>query len=63
MLNKTTILLQVGIPVIANQFMVCSQTGTIRGTPSIRGIKIAPDPTSRLSGQTQLRHHPLDSRR
>ncbi len=52
MLNKITILLRVGIPVIADQFMVRSKTTAIRGTPSARGIKIAPDPTSRLSGQT-----------
>ena len=40
MLNKTTILLRVGIPVIADQFMVRSKTTAIRGTPSARGIKL-----------------------
>jgi hypothetical protein len=40
MLNKTTILLQVGIPVIADRFMVRSRTTAIRGLPSIRGIEI-----------------------
>ena len=40
MLNKTTILLRVVIPVIADQFMVRSKTTAIRGTPSVRGIKL-----------------------
>ena len=40
MLNKTTILLRVVIPVIADQFMVRSRTTAIRGLPSIRGIEI-----------------------
>jgi hypothetical protein len=40
MLNKTTILQRVGIPVIADQFMVGSPTDAIRGTPSVRGIKL-----------------------
>ncbi|MEN9602063.1 MAG: hypothetical protein RIS56_1669 [Verrucomicrobiota bacterium] len=40
MLNKTTILMRVVIPVIADQFMVRSRTTAIRGTPSVRGIKL-----------------------
>jgi hypothetical protein len=40
MLNKTTILQRVVIPVIADQFMVRSRTTAIRGLPSIRGIEI-----------------------
>ena len=40
MLNKITILQRVGIPVIADQFMVGSPTDAIRGTPSVRGIKL-----------------------
>lgn len=40
MLNKTTILLQVGIPVIADQFMVRPKTTANRGTPSVRGSKL-----------------------
>ena len=40
MLNKTTILLRVGIPVVADRFMVRSRTTANRGTPSARGIKL-----------------------
>ena len=40
MLNKITILQRVGIPVIADQFMVGSRTDAIRGTPSVRCIKL-----------------------
>jgi hypothetical protein len=40
MLNKTTILMRVVIPVIADQFMVRSKTTANRGTPSVRGIKL-----------------------
>jgi hypothetical protein len=40
MLKRTTILLRVGIPVIADQFMVRSRTTAIRGPPSVRGIKL-----------------------
>ena len=40
MLNKITILLRVGIPVIADQFMVRSRTTANRGTPSVRGIEL-----------------------
>jgi hypothetical protein len=52
MLNKTTILLRVVIPVIAHRFMVCSQTGTIRRLPSIRGIKLNLRLLRLRSGQT-----------
>jgi hypothetical protein len=51
MLNRTTILQRVGVSVVADQFMVCSRTDTILEIPSARGIEIALDPTSRLSGQ------------
>jgi len=40
MLNKTTILLRVVIPVIAHQFMVRSRTTAIRGISSVQGIKL-----------------------
>ena len=40
MLNKTTILMRVVIPVIADQFMVRSKTTANRETPSVRGIKL-----------------------
>jgi len=40
MLNKTTLLQRVVIPVIADQFMVRSRTTAIRGIPSVRGIKL-----------------------
>jgi hypothetical protein len=40
MFNKTTILKRVGIPVVADRFMVGSRTDAIRGTPSVRGIKL-----------------------
>jgi hypothetical protein len=52
MLNKITILLRVGIPVIADQFMVGSPTGGIRGIPSIRGIKLNLRLLRRRPGQT-----------
>ena len=40
MLNKTTILLRVVIPVIAHRFMVRSRTTAIREIPSVRGIEL-----------------------
>jgi hypothetical protein len=40
MLNKTTILKRVGIPVVADRFMVGSRTDAIREIPSARGIKL-----------------------
>jgi hypothetical protein len=40
MLNKTTILLRVVIPVIAHRFMVGSRTDAIREIPSVRGIEL-----------------------
>jgi hypothetical protein len=40
MLNKTTILQRVGIPVIADRFMVGSRTTAIREIPSACGIEI-----------------------
>ena len=40
MLNKTTILMRVVIPVIADQFMVRPKTTANRGTPSVRGSKL-----------------------
>ncbi len=40
MLNKTTILLRVGIPVAAHRFMVRSRTTAIREIPSVQGIKL-----------------------
>ena len=40
MLNKTTILLRVVIPVIAHRFMVRSRTTAIRKIPSVRGIEL-----------------------
>ena len=52
MLNKTTILLRVVIPVIAHQFMVRSRTTAIRGISSVRGIKLNLRLLRRRSGQT-----------
>ncbi len=52
MLNQTTMLQRVGIPRIAVRFMVGSGTNATRGFPSARGIEIAPDLISRLSGPT-----------
>ena len=40
MLNKTTILLRVRIPVAAHRFMVRSRTTAIREIPSVQGIKL-----------------------
>jgi hypothetical protein len=40
MLNKITVLQRVGIPVIADRFMVGSRTDAIREIPSARGIEI-----------------------
>jgi hypothetical protein len=40
MLNRTAILLRVGISVAAHRLMVGSPAGAIRGTPSARGIEI-----------------------
>ena len=52
MLNQTTMLQRVGIPMIAVRFMVGSRTDATRGFPSARGIEIAPDLIPRLSCQT-----------
>ena len=52
MLNKTTILQRVGIPVVADRFMDRSRTTAIRGTPSVRGIKLNLRLLRRRSGQT-----------
>jgi hypothetical protein len=52
MLNRTTILQRVGISTIADRFMVNSRTDAIRRIPSVRGIEITPDLSSRLTGQT-----------
>ena len=52
MLNKTTILLRVVIPVIADQFMVRPKTTANRGTPSVRGIELNLRLLRRRSGQT-----------
>ncbi|MCX6869428.1 MAG: hypothetical protein NTY84_02200 [Verrucomicrobia bacterium] len=40
MLNKTTILLRVRIPVAADRFMVRSRTTAIREIPSVQGVKL-----------------------
>ena len=40
MLNKTTILMRVRIPVAAHRFMVRSRTTAIREIPSVQGIKL-----------------------
>jgi hypothetical protein len=52
MLNQTTMLQRVGIPMVAIRFMVGSRTDATRGFPSAGGIEIAPDLISRLSGPT-----------
>ena len=52
MLNKTTILQRVSISTVADRFMVNSRTDAIRRIPSVRGIEITPDLSSRLTGQT-----------
>ncbi len=40
MLNKTTILQRVSIPVVADRFMDRSRTTAIRKIPSVRGIEL-----------------------
>ena len=40
MLNKTTILQRVSIPVVADRFMDRSRTTAIRGISSVQGIKL-----------------------
>jgi len=40
MLNKTTILVRVRIPVAAHRFMVRSRTTAIREIPSVRRIQL-----------------------
>jgi hypothetical protein len=52
MLNQSTMLQRVGIPMIAVRFMVGSGTNATRGFPSARGIEITPDLIRRLSGPT-----------
>jgi hypothetical protein len=52
MLNQATMLQRVGIPMGATRFMVVSRSDATRGFPSARGIEIAPDLISRLSGPT-----------
>jgi hypothetical protein len=52
MLIKTTLLQRVGIPMIADRFIVASRTDAIRGIPSARANEITPDLSSRLSGPT-----------
>jgi len=52
MLNKITILQRVGIPVVADRFMVCSRTDAIREIPSVRGIELNLRLLRRRSGQT-----------
>jgi hypothetical protein len=51
MLNKTTILQRVGIPVVADRFMVGSRTDAIREIPSVRGIELNLRLLRRRSGQ------------
>lgn len=50
MRNQTTMLQQVGIPMVIDQLMVGRQTDAIRGIPSARAIEITPDLTCRPSG-------------
>jgi len=52
MLNQTTMLQRVGISMVTIRFMVGSRTAATRGFPSTRGLEIAPDLISRLSGPT-----------
>jgi hypothetical protein len=52
MLNQATMLQRVGIPMGTTRFMVASRSDATRGFPSARGIEIAPDLISRLSGPT-----------
>ena len=52
MLNKITILQRVGIPVVADRFMVGSTTDAIRRTPSVRRIEINLRLLRRRSAQT-----------
>jgi hypothetical protein len=40
MLNRTTILQRVGIPMVADRFMAGFGTTAIRAIPSVRGIKL-----------------------
>ena len=52
MLNKTTILQRVGIPMIVDPFMVCTRTDAIRRIPSVRGFEATPSMMRRLFGRT-----------
>jgi len=52
MLNKITNLQRVGIPVVADRFMVCSPIDAIREIPSARGIELNLRLLRRRSGQT-----------
>lgn len=52
MLHRTTILQRVGIPTIADRFMVGTRTDAIRRNPSVRGIEATPSLISRLFVQT-----------
>ncbi len=52
MLNQTTMLRRVGIPMVAIGFMVGSRPATTRGITSAQGIEVTPDLIRRLSAQT-----------
>jgi hypothetical protein len=52
MLNQTTMMQQVDVPMIVDRFMVASRTDATRGIHSVRGIEITPDLIRILSGPT-----------
>jgi len=52
MLNQTSMLQRVGIPMVAIGFMVGTRTDVIPRIPSVRGIEITPSLISSLCGRT-----------